>query len=79
MWMPAKDEGVEVYADYLTGRHGRLAYRYALKTADKLHGNGDLEGYAAWSRVAAAVGCKASKRREEIRRIAVGNGRRAYR
>lgn len=79
MWAPKQDEGVETYADYLTGRHGRLAYQYALKTADKLQRNGDIEGYTAWSRVAAAVGCKVRKRREEICRTAVGNGRRAYR
>lgn len=55
MWMPTHDEAVEIYADYLTGRHGRSAYQYARKTADKLHRNGDLAGYAAWNRVADAV------------------------
>ena len=55
MWAPKQDEGVETYADYLTGRHGRLAYQYALKTADKLQKKGDLEGHAVWNRVANAV------------------------
>jgi hypothetical protein len=55
MWMPVHDESVEIYADYLTSRHGRSAYRYARKTADKLHRKGDLAGHAAWNRVAVAV------------------------
>ena len=59
MWMPKKDEAVEIYARYLTGRHGKSAHSYARKTADKLQRNGDLEGYMAWSRVADAVERKA--------------------
>jgi len=61
MWMPTQDDAVEIYADYLTGRHGRSAYRYARKTADKLHKNGDLAGSAVWNRVADAVERKAEK------------------
>jgi len=61
MWMPTRDEAVEIYADYLTGRHGRSAYRYARKTADKLHRKSDLAGHAAWNRVADAVERKAGK------------------
>ena len=61
MWMPTQDEAVEMYADYLTGRHGRSAYRYARKTADKLHKNGDPAGHAVWNRVADAVERKAGK------------------
>ena len=61
MWMPKKDEAVEIYARYLAGRHGKSAHDYARKTADKLHRNGDLEGYATWSRVAEAVERKSRK------------------
>ena len=62
MWMPAThDEALEIYADYLTARHGRSAHRYARKTADKLQRNGDLAGYTAWNRVADALERKARK------------------
>jgi len=58
-WMPTKDEAVEMYASYLTARHGRSAHRYARKTADKLHRNGDFDGYKVWSRVSDAIERKA--------------------
>jgi len=58
-WMPTNDEAIEMYATYLTARHGRSAHRYARKTADKLHRNGDFDGYKAWSRVADAIERKA--------------------
>jgi hypothetical protein len=61
MWMPTHDEAVEIYADYLTARHGRSAHRYARKTADKLQRNGDLAGYTAWNLVADALERKARK------------------
>jgi len=59
--MPKQDEAVEIYANYLTGRHGKSACQYARKTADKLHRNGDLMGHAVWSRVADAVERNARK------------------
>jgi len=55
MWMPTKDEAVEMYASYLTARQGRSAHRYARKTADKLHRNGDFEGCTVWTRVADVI------------------------
>ena len=61
MWMPTQDDAVEIYADYLTGRHGRSALLYARKIADKLQKNGDLEGHASWNRVAEAIERKARK------------------
>ena len=61
MWMPKKDEAVEIYAHYLIGRHGKSAHEYARKTAGKLQRNGDLQGYTTWSRVAEAVERKAGK------------------
>jgi hypothetical protein len=59
MWMPTNDEAIEMYANYLTARHGRSAHRYARKTADKLQRNSDFDGYKAWSRVADAIERKA--------------------
>ena len=61
MRMPTQDEAVEIYADYLTARHGGSAFRYARKTVDKLQRNGDLAGYTAWNRVSDTLERKARK------------------
>ena len=61
MWLPTQEDAVEIYARYLTGRHGRSAHHYARKTADKLQRKGDLEGYSTWNSVANAVERMAGK------------------
>jgi hypothetical protein len=61
MWMPTREEGVEIYAVYLRARHGRSACQYARKTADKLYKKGDIEGHAVWNRVADAIESGAEK------------------
>ena len=65
MWMPTREEGVEIYAVYLRARHGRSACQFARKTADKLYKKGDLEGHAVWNRVADAVERSAEDARAE--------------
>jgi hypothetical protein len=59
--MPTQYDAVEMYANYLTARHGRSAHQYARKTADKLLRNGDIEGSTTWNRVADAVERRAGK------------------
>jgi hypothetical protein len=54
MWI-TQSEAVEMYARFLAARHGGAAGQVARKTADKLRVNGDVEGYAVWSRVAEVV------------------------
>jgi len=55
MWMPTEEDAVEMYANYLSARHGRSAHQYARKIAHKLHKKGDIEGHMAWTRVADIV------------------------
>ena len=55
MWLPTQEEAVDMYARFLTARHGKAAARYARKRADQLLANGDFAGHVIWNRVADVV------------------------
>ena len=55
MWMPTQNEAVEMYARFLSARHGKAAGKYARKTADRLLAKGDIPGHMIWNRVADTV------------------------
>ena len=55
MWIPTLDEAAEMYARYWSARFGRTAKKSAEEMAELLAAKGDLDGKAAWQKVAVAI------------------------